>query len=339
MSISLADHRQSGAPMARPVPAYLAFHSFDDAMNSISKVFSNPTSIESIQAAVSVQLFLVSMLRHNAASRLGGAIVRMAFQLGLHRCPVRFSGFSAQDASLRKRLFWTIYCLDRYICQSIGLPLAIRDDDVDVCYAGQERHIQGGPNLPDMTPVDSTTTAYQPPGPDQRLHLLDFLTRHAEIRGQIMELRNKSISHSQADNDRAVAIDAEISKWWNEVDEWLDSHNSSSLFVTSSHKTALAILRYESIIALKRPILATPSQNSAYRAALQDCVNASRSVISILHKALKRITLSELGCDASSIQHAIPLNWPSYTWVVWMSAFMIIHAANEREFPAELAIR
>jgi hypothetical protein len=88
-----------------------------------------------------VQLFLVSMLRHNAASRLGGLIVRMTFQIGLHRCPVRYASFTTEDIQLRKRLFWTVYCLDRHLCQSLGLPLGIRDDDIDVCYLDLERHV------------------------------------------------------------------------------------------------------------------------------------------------------------------------------------------------------
>ena len=139
MSISLADRRQTHTHMP-PVPADLVFDSYDASIRSIGEILVRPTSIETLQAVVSVQLFLVSMMRYSAASRLEGLTVRMAFQLGLHRCPFRYSAFSANDARLRQRLFWSIYCIDRYVCQSLGLPLAISDNDVDVCYPGKERH-------------------------------------------------------------------------------------------------------------------------------------------------------------------------------------------------------
>jgi hypothetical protein len=64
----------------------------------------------------------------------------MAFQLGLHRCAGRFSSFSTDDQQLRQRLFWSLYAIDRFICQSMGLPLGIADDDVDVCFPTAEMH-------------------------------------------------------------------------------------------------------------------------------------------------------------------------------------------------------
>lgn len=140
MSMSLADRRQAGHQPTQLIPANLVFRSFKESMESIQGTLLKPSSMEALQAVVSVQLFLVSMLRLNGASRLGGMIVRMAFQMGLHRCPVRYPGFNTEEAELRRRLFWTIYCIDRHLCQSLGLPLTIRDDDVDVCYFDDELH-------------------------------------------------------------------------------------------------------------------------------------------------------------------------------------------------------
>ena len=140
MSISLADRRQALPSTGSQIPRTLVFHSYDSAMDSLQTILSRPASVQALQAAVSVQLFLVSMLRLNAASRLGGLILRMALQLGLHRCPNRFPSFSPSEKELRQRLFWSIYCIDRSICHSMGLPLSLRDDDIDVCYPSEERH-------------------------------------------------------------------------------------------------------------------------------------------------------------------------------------------------------
>lgn len=139
ISTSLADSRQGPTPLRR-IPKCLVFMSVDEAVSSIQIALLQPTSLRLTQAAVAVQLFLISMLRFNTASRLGGLIVRMAFHLGLHRCPMRYTIFTPEEAQIRRRLFWSIYCLERLLCQSLGLPLDIQDDDVDVCYQGQEMH-------------------------------------------------------------------------------------------------------------------------------------------------------------------------------------------------------
>ena len=140
MSISLADRRQSQALNAARYPAGLVFQSYDDAVDCLRHVLTRPTTLQSLQAAISVQLFLISMLRLNAASRVGGLVIRMALQLGLHRCPARFPSFSVSEKEHRQRIFWSLYAIDRFICQSMGLPLSLHDDDVDVCYPTAERH-------------------------------------------------------------------------------------------------------------------------------------------------------------------------------------------------------
>lgn len=140
VSISLMDRRQISLPNAQNlVPAALVFRTVHQAMESLYILFCEPPTIPIVQATFGVQLFLTSLLRLNAASRVGGVIIRTAYHLGLHRCPVRFS-FSPQEIAVRRRLFWSIYCLERYLSQALGTPLGIRDDDIDVCYPGVEIH-------------------------------------------------------------------------------------------------------------------------------------------------------------------------------------------------------
>jgi hypothetical protein len=148
MSICLADQRQARYPNKLRYPANMVFPSYDAAVDGLQHVLTKPTSLLGLQAAISVQLFLISMLRLNAASRLGGLINRMALQLGLHRCPARYCSFSTDERLLRQRVFWSLYATDRFICQSMGLPLGINDDDVDVCFPTREEHVDKQRELP-----------------------------------------------------------------------------------------------------------------------------------------------------------------------------------------------
>ncbi|RFU23748.1 hypothetical protein B7463_g12591, partial [Scytalidium lignicola] len=322
MSISLADRRQTGTVM-RSAPANLVFNSFNDSIHSIQQALAQESSIESLQAIVSVQLFLMSMLRYNAASRLQGLAARMAFQLGLHRCPMRYSAFPRDEAQLRKRLFWSMYCIDRYICIRLCIPQAIRDHDVDVCWPTSEQHGE----------TNSENSDY-----DDRLDLLIFLSRHAEIRGLIMDLRNRSDSQSQVETDEAVTINAELTKWWNDVEEYLESSSMALVPISRYHEVTLVVLRHEAIIALNKHTLATAGKPSTYNAALQNCIGASRSIINALHKALD-ISGKLNSSAASDDPEDCALFWPSFTWGVWMSAFIMIYAANEDQAPQDVATR
>ncbi|CAI6342047.1 unnamed protein product [Periconia digitata] len=321
VSISLMDARQMST-RPKPVPQTLVFPSYKDAIDSVRQILIEETSILSLQTLVSVQVFLISMLRYNAASRLEGLAVRMAFQLHLHHCPVRMGGDAAAEAELRKRLFWSIFCIDRYICIRLGIPLGIRSADVDVCYPHSEKH--GA-----KSPTEER---------DHRLDLLDFLARHAEIRGSIMELRNRAALDSTAtESDTIMRIEAEHTKWWNYIDEYLsDSDPASS--ISQPHQITLVVLRFELVIALHRSVLATSNKNAAYSVALQRCISASRSIINRLYKALQ-----DFGDSSSALNSAGkpsgPLMWPSFTWALWMSAFIVIFSATEDQLPREVAMR
>jgi len=147
MSISLADRRQTRQKIP-PVPSRLVFASFKDAIASIQQALIDESSIEALQAVTAVQLFLLSMLRYNAASRLAGLSARIVLRLGLHRCPSHYAMFSTTEIDVRKRLFFSIFCIDRFICSRLGLPPAIRDEDLDVCLPGTEEHQGVGHDVP-----------------------------------------------------------------------------------------------------------------------------------------------------------------------------------------------
>lgn len=139
ISVATMDRRQMKAPQG-PVPSALVFHTYNDAIDSIKLVLTEESSILSLQALVSVQLFLISMHRYNAASRLQGIAAHLAFQLQLYKCPARTRPPTDKEAELRKRLFWSVFCIDRYISIRLGNPSVISSDDIDVCYPQSERH-------------------------------------------------------------------------------------------------------------------------------------------------------------------------------------------------------
>ncbi|GKZ26554.1 hypothetical protein AbraIFM66951_002611 [Aspergillus brasiliensis] len=323
ISISLADNRQAEGSGANsdPVPATLVFQSVHHIIQDIQSLLMEPTTIPLLQATFCAQLTLTSLLRLNAASRVGGVITRTAYHLGLHRCPARFSCFSSQEKDIRNRLFWSIYSLERYLSQALGIPLSIRDDDIDVCYPGEERHA-------------SVTTL--PQGHvDHRLRLLCHLAKYARIRGLIIELRNKSVLHSHASPIEASYVNGELSQWWNEVyddvyptEDEEDPEAIQDSPLAPYHRLLLIVLRHEAVISMNRPLLTAekPNQDQDYKNALQTCIESSRSVLAALKKYM-------------SFPAQAPMTWPSFTWTTWMACLILMYASSEGELPINTALK
>lgn len=168
---------------------------------------------------------------------------------------------------------------------------------------------------------------------DGRLALLQYLVRHAEIKGMIVELCNKALSHRQTDPDAATSIIAKINKWWNDIESFLDVSEHTANMLGDCHRTTLLVLRHECTIALNRPLLAMPKETADYKSALQSCINAARTIISTLHWSIAGGRPASRGGGVLGPSKAGTLLWPSFTWAVWQSAFIVLYAAIELELP------
>ena len=321
MSISMMDRRETGQSLP-PVPLEYLFTSYDDALAGAQLALTRSSTLRSLQAGLVVQLFLTSMLRLNTASRLGGLLVQMSFQIGLHRCPSRYQSFNLAEIQLRKRVFWSMYSIERFLCQALGLPVMLQDEDVDVCHLNDEKHECAAPSSVSTAPSKMSDVTLE--GADSRLQLLCFVARHAQLRGSIINLRNKRIHQRDQSPEAAIVINARIKEWYNEVEDFLDSQEGQSTpSLKPLHAKMLTAFRQESIIMLYRPLLALPKDNANYIGAIHACIGAAKSVLT---------TLSSLLEDRNgSTSTKTPMIWPSFTWSAWMSAFILLYASIENK--------
>lgn len=171
---------------------------------------------------------------------------------------------------------------------------------------------------------------------DDRLDLIDFLARHADIRGSIMKIRNRTaVKPDYQDDSPALLVETEHAKWWTMVDEHL-SDPELAQSIAKPHQVTLMVLRFETILALHRSVLGNPKHDTVFNVALQRCVTASRSIINTLHKALKGFGAFD-GSPGQNGYERTPLLWPSFTWAIWMSTFIIIFAAAEKQLSHKIA--
>lgn len=152
-----------------------------------------------------------------------------------------------------------------------------------------------------------------------------------------MSLRDRSLPRTQNEIDLSKKLDTDLTQWQNDLDDYMDIHDSEETSFNQNHRCVLTILRCESQMALHRPMLATPKDEPPYRSGLQNCISAARRAINTLYEALPaqqrqgRADELELRC--------VGLLWPSFTWATWLSSFVIIYAGTESEVTEGISAR
>ena len=160
---------------------------------------------------------------------------------------------------------------------------------------------------------------------------MHLLAKQARLRGEIIELRNKSLHYVHKDPNIAIAIAAKLNQWSNDVEEFSDpesSHSTPTYFCI-----VLTLLKHESIISLFRPVLAASRKDADYDSALQHCIGSARNIITTLHRVIQTVVCHDQTTGALS------LLWPYCTWAVWISSFILFYAANVKSLSQDVVIR
>ena len=206
-----------------------------------------------LQSLLAIQLYLYASRSLRPAMHMSGTLIskshsvlsherplnspELAYESGLHRCPGRYrrTFTSPSVRQLRKRVFYSLYSLDRLLSAEFGTPIMMHDTDIDTCLPGDvERHvnetvpIQLKANDADMTtPIvgqkrkrneDAPVLSHEPVEPSEetippsldsdrddsealasRLLAANALVRMTSMTGRAMEAFNKCLSHRSMD--------------------------------------------------------------------------------------------------------------------------------------------
>jgi hypothetical protein len=170
---------------------------------------------------------------------------------------------------------------------------------------------------------------------------MTLFAKHAKIRGMILELRNKAIHFRHETAKRATKIEMELSRWSNQLHEIIDELDGQdepdgvACPISTLHRMYLLLLEHESIITLNRPLITANKSNTNAMSALQNCIKASRSIITILDD----YRLNNSGPYGDDGRLAVPMTWPLVIWCCWMSCFILAFAALEGRSKLRFAIK
>lgn len=112
--------------------AHLDF--FDVAMQHIPGLLHS-NSLETVQGLLLMTVFAVNERRRINSWHAIGLAARTAIDLGLHRASTSSSS-NMLTTEMQRRVFWSVYALDRNISISLGRPCSISDTDFDTPLPG-----------------------------------------------------------------------------------------------------------------------------------------------------------------------------------------------------------
>lgn len=87
--------------------------------------------IQSVQTLLLHAIYCLRAPRGLSAWTHVGLAIRICVELGMHR-KTPAPGGSSLGEEMRKRIFWSCYCLDRQVSIILGRPFAVSDRDIDV---------------------------------------------------------------------------------------------------------------------------------------------------------------------------------------------------------------
>ncbi|VUC33496.1 unnamed protein product [Clonostachys rosea] len=180
-------------------------------MQLLGSLYSSP-DILSLQALLAAELYMITTMSLRAASTVHGALTRMMYHAGLHRCPFRYLQLPEPVRGIRKRIFWCAYIFDRHLAQALGHPLSFIDMDIDVCLPSMpELHRPASTNQPADTPGDDSpevVLAHLPRGQRQEREDLTGMTTESPCDGSPAEsgLRDSSEAQPIAGGEKQETI-------------------------------------------------------------------------------------------------------------------------------------
>ncbi|KAK9417016.1 putative Transcription factor domain-containing protein [Seiridium unicorne] len=104
-------------------------HHFDQALKNLDDIL-RLHDIRSVQFLLLLSIYSLRSPKGPGAWTYTGLAMRTCIDLGMHRKTQKSR--SLLEHEMRKRVFWTCYCLDRQVSIILGRPFAISDRDIDV---------------------------------------------------------------------------------------------------------------------------------------------------------------------------------------------------------------
>lgn len=300
-----------------------------DARAHAMALLGCPVDVGALEALLAVQVYLFVSMQIRAAYELGGLIRSKMYVAGLHRCPARYpTVFSEAECMQRKRILWSAYALDHHLSQTLGLPIGYVDTDIDVCPLLSERHIQGA-DVPEPEgnetpfPVDDSDVINNSSNP---LRIARAFSDYHRLVGRVVETFNKSLHVRAVEPREALALQADIERWWNGLPEGLTGQNPDP-DLPFDNSAFFTVLYHQIVLLVNRPRLSLSADTPEFHYAMQVGVDCGRRILAAMTQ------------QETQHGHSQTLFWPGYMSAVWNAGLIISFACKLDCYPLSRGIR
>ncbi|KAJ5899225.1 hypothetical protein N7495_003969 [Penicillium taxi] len=256
------------------------------ASKYMSSLESGPPRLETIQLRLIQCLYLLSTSRANECWYSFGTALQVVTALGLHRkWPVKLSkyGGSCFESEMRKRIFWSVYTLDKYLSIMFGRPRLLHDEDID-------QELPEEMNDEDLLEEDPARRS----GSTDSMMIASVLHyRLGRILGEISRQLYSIKPHSrETPLETAARLTSELERWKESVPPLFNSVRPSSLIPPLCRQSQVLQMAYShAMIHVTRSFLLNDFTDLSRRprdphpmisAHVQKCIGAAEEVMTLV---------------------------------------------------------
>ncbi|KAJ5618596.1 hypothetical protein N7528_006707 [Penicillium herquei] len=244
--------------------------------------------MQSVQARLVACHYSLSSSRPNQAWFLFGTVVQLTLALGLHQR--QNVGVGSQHASpviveCRKRVFWVVFCSDKFISIALGRPNLLCDEYVTQDFPGviHDKDI-GGQNYDSDTAEEDTDFVMAAPVYQARLALI--------IGKALREEQNMSGEGDSSKLDMAIKFNTALENWHAALPPMFSGAIKPTSLVPVFRRQADALNSFYlfAVLHVNIPLLLTlfshsqepEGQDERLQYYTQNCVEAARSIARVV---------------------------------------------------------
>lgn len=198
-----------------------------------------------------------------------GMAVRSAYQLGYHRDPDRFKGFTVFEGEMRRRSWTLCVQLDLMTSFQLGLPSSICQENCDTRSVRNLSDSDFGPDSQELPPSRSE---------DQATRLLWFVAKDRQMKSFARVCRD-ALSHQEKSDLEIQELDREVREMWTTTPEVLRARPLSESIAdppfTIITRIYLQFIYLKSLCVLHRKYMIRGNPYST-----MSCLEASKALVS-----------------------------------------------------------
>lgn len=176
---------------------------------SLSMILLDST-LSTLQCLVLACLYCSQTGDYQALQTYKAIAVGLAQRLGLHHSQKRFS-YGALTTETRKKVFWTLYTVDAFTASSMGLPMLLRDSDIEAEYpvAIDDEYVEEKGLLPTL------------PGEPSKLSNALALFAATRILSKVLQKLYPASSTQELSLQDMATFESELEQWQSKLPQHL----------------------------------------------------------------------------------------------------------------------